>query len=61
MILTFRLYLNKTQEAKLFEARRPHGYLFNPAIYHRKTESKRFDRSVSYLIQQNVLPAFKED
>jgi len=58
---TFRLYPNQTQEAQLFEARRLHAYLFNAAISHRQTEYKRFGRSVSYLMQQNILPAFKED
>ncbi len=35
---TFRLYPNSTQERKLFEARRLHGYLYNACIAHRRFE-----------------------
>jgi putative transposase len=57
----FRLYPNKAQEAKLFGARRLHCYLYNAALSHRKTDYERYGKSVTYLQQQNVLPAFKED
>jgi putative transposase len=57
---TFRLYPNKSQTSKLFEARRLHCYLYNAAISHRKTDYQYFSKSVTYLQQQNALPAFKE-
>ncbi len=57
---TFRLYPNKAQTAKLFEARRLHAYLYNACIENRRTEYERFGRSVSYFDQQNCLPAFKD-
>lgn len=38
-----------------------HQQLYNAALYHRKTEYERFGRSVSYLDQQNCLPAFKKE
>ncbi len=57
---TFRLYPNKSQTSKLFEARRLHCYLYNAAISHRRTEYQHWSKSVTYLQQQNVLPAFKE-
>ena len=57
---TFRLYPNKSQTSKLFEARRLHCYLYNAAISHRKTEYQYWAKSVTYLQQQNTLPAFKE-
>ncbi|MDJ0842737.1 MAG: transposase [Crocosphaera sp.] len=57
---TFRLYPNKSQTSKLFEARRLHCYLYNAAISHRKTEYQYWSKSVTYLQQQNALPAFKE-
>ena len=40
--------------------RKLHCSLYNAAVYHRKTEYQRFGKSVSYLDQQNCLPAFKE-
>ncbi len=57
---TFRLYPNKAQTSKLFEARRLHCYLYNAAISHRQTEYQHWSKSVTYLQQQNSLPAFKE-
>ena len=57
---TFRLYPNKSQTSKLFEARRLHCYLYNAAISQRKTDYQYFSKSVTYLQQQNALPAFKE-
>ena len=56
---TFRLYPNKTQEAKLFEARRLHAYLYNACISHRRYEYQVNKKSVSYFEQQNCLPQFK--
>lgn len=58
--ITYRLYPTKAQEQKLHYWRRLHCSLWNAAVYHRKTEYQRFCRSVSYLAQQNCLPAFKE-
>ncbi|BAZ27518.1 putative transposase [Kalymmatonema gypsitolerans NIES-4073] len=58
---TFRLYPNKGQEAKLLQARRDHAYLYNACIAHRKYEWKANRKSVSYLEQQNCLPAYKKE
>lgn len=57
---TFRLYPNKQQSQKLHYWRKLHCLLYNAAVYHRKSEYQRFGKSVSYLDQQNCLPAFKE-
>jgi transposase len=57
---TFRLYPNRTQEAKLFEARRLHAYLYNACIEHRKTSYRKFGKSVDYFIQQAAIVPFKE-
>ena len=57
---TFRLYPNKEQEKKLFEARRIHCYLYNACIAHRRYEWRANQRSVSYFEQQNCLPEFKK-
>ncbi len=58
---TFRLYPNKTQERKLFEARRLHAYLYNACIAHRRFEWKKNQRTVDYFQQQNCLPSFKKE
>ncbi len=58
---TFRLYPNSTQERKLFEARRLHGYLYNACIAHRRFEWKKNQKTVDYFQQQNCLPAFKKE
>ena len=58
---TFRLYPNKTQERKLFEARRLHAYLYNACIAHRRFEWKKNQRTVDYFQQQNCLPSFKQE
>ncbi len=58
---TFRLYPNKVQEAKLLQARRDHCYLYNACIAHRKYEWRANRKSVSYLEQQNCLPAYKKE
>ncbi len=58
--ITFRLYPSRTQEKKLFEARRLHAYLYNGAVANRKTQYQRFGHSVDYFEQQASLPAFKE-
>lgn len=58
---TFRLYPNKTQEKKLFEARRLHAYIYNACIAHRRYEWKANKKNVSYFEQQNCLPAFKKE
>jgi len=57
---TFRLYPSKPQEKILFEWRRLHCYLYNSALADRRDSYKRESRSVTYLDQQNQLPAFKE-
>lgn len=58
---TFRLNPNKVQEAKLLQARRDHAYLYNACIAHRKYEWRANHKSVSYLEQQNCLPAYKKE
>jgi putative transposase len=58
---TFRLYPNKAQEKALFGARRLHCYLYNACISHRQTEYRQGHKSVDYLTQQNLLPAFKKE
>jgi putative transposase len=58
---TFRLYPNKQQKVKLFEARRLHGYLYNACVAHRRYEYRANKKSVTYLEQQNCLPAFKRE
>jgi putative transposase len=57
---TFRLYPNKTQEKKLFWARRLHCYLYNACIAHRKFEWRKSQRTATYFEQQNCLPEFKK-
>lgn len=57
---TFRLYPTKQQEQRLFEWRRLHGYLYNACLEHRLTSYRKLGRSVGYIDQQNLLPAFKE-
>jgi putative transposase len=59
--VAFRLYPSQAQTAKLFEARRLHAYLYNACVEHRKTSYQKFGKSVTYLDQQNLLPAFKGD
>ena len=58
--ITFRLYPSRTQEQKLFEARRLHAYLYNGAVANRKTQYQKLKHSVDYFEQQASLPAFKE-
>ena len=58
---TFRLYLNKEQEQKLFEARRIHAYLYNACIANRRYEWKANQKTVTYFDQQNCLPEFKKE
>ena len=58
---TFRLYPNKAQEKALFDARRLHCYLYNACVAHRRYEWRANQKTVSYLEQQNCLPAFKKE
>lgn len=58
--VTFQLYPSKAQTAKLFEWRRLHAYVYNSAIADRKESYQRLGKSISYLAQQNCLPAFKQ-
>jgi putative transposase len=58
--VTFRLYPNKSQEAKLHYWRRLHKDLFNACLAERKTAYQREGRSINYFDQQNALPKFKE-
>ncbi len=59
--VTFRLYPNRSQEAKLHYWRRLHKDLYNSCVSHRKTQYQRFRRSISYYDQQNALPTFKDE
>lgn len=58
--ITFKLYPNRQQEKTLHYWRKLHCDLYNAAVYNRKTQYQKFDRSVNYLEQQNCLPEFKE-
>lgn len=58
---TFRLYPNKSQEAKLHYWRRLHKDLFNACLAERRTAYQREGRSIGYFDQQNALPKFKEN
>ena len=58
---TFRLYPTPSQEAKLYEWRRLHCYLYNAALADRRDMYKHWGISVTYYDQQNILPAFKEE
>jgi putative transposase len=58
--ITFRLYPTRQQEETLHYWRKLHCSLYNAAVYNRKTQYQRFGHSVSYLEQQNCLPAFKQ-
>jgi putative transposase len=57
--ITFRLYPKPAQEAQLFVWRRLHAYLYNSALADRKDSYQKRGEKVSYLDQQNRLPAFK--
>ncbi|MER3435900.1 MAG: transposase [Leptolyngbya sp. ERB_1_1] len=57
--ITYRLYPKPVQEAKLFEWRRLHAYLYNSALADRKDSYQKHGESVDYFDQQNRLPAFK--
>ena len=59
--VTFRLYPNKSQEAKLHYWRRLHKDLFNACLVERKTVYQREGRSINYFDQQNALPRFKDN
>jgi len=58
--MTFRLYPNNQIEQSLRYHRKLHKDLFNAAAYNRFTQYQKFKHSVSYMEQQNSLPAFKE-
>jgi putative transposase len=58
--ITFKLYPDRQQEKILHYWRKLHCALYNAAVYNRKTLYQKFGHSVTYLEQQNSLPAFKE-
>ncbi|MEO0853714.1 MAG: transposase, partial [Cyanobacteria bacterium J06648_11] len=58
--ITFRLYPTRQQEAKLYEWRRLHAYLYNACVAHRRQVYRRESRTVGYFEQQNLLPDFKQ-
>ena len=58
--VTYRLYPTRQQEQTLHYWRKLHCALYNAAVYNRKTQYQKFSHSVSYMEQQNCLPAFKE-
>ena len=59
--ITFRLYPNKEQKDKLHYWRRLHKDLYNACVVNRRTQYKKFGKSISYFDQQNSLPEFKKD
>ena len=58
--ITYRLYPNRQQEQTLFYHRRLHCLLYNAAVANRRTQYKKFAKSVNYYEQQNCLPQFKK-
>ena len=58
--VTFRLYPTHQQEKTLHDWRRMHCELYNAAVANRRTQYERFGHCVTYLEQQNCLPAFKK-
>jgi len=58
--VTYRLYPTCSQQKTLHYWRKLHCALYNAAVYNRKTQYQKFGHSVSYLEQQNSLPAFKK-
>ncbi|MFH7030424.1 MAG: RNA-guided endonuclease InsQ/TnpB family protein [Heteroscytonema crispum UTEX LB 1556] len=58
--MTFRLYPNKQIEQSLRYHRKLYKDLYNAAVNNRFTQYKKFNHSVSYMEQQNSLPAFKD-
>ena len=57
---TFQLYPTRQQEQKLFYSKKLHCLLYNAAIANRRTQYKKFGKSVNYYEQQNSLPEFKK-
>ena len=58
--VTFKLYPKPAAVKKLLWARKMHQLLYNAAICNRKVQYEKFGHCVSYLEQQNSLPAFKQ-
>ena len=58
--VTFRLYPSASQNEKLHYWRRLHKDLYNACVSHRRTQYKRFGKSINYFDQQNSLPEFKK-
>jgi putative transposase len=58
--MTFRLYPNKQIEQSLRYHRKLHKDLYNAAVNNRFYQYQNFKHSVSYIEQQNSLPAFKD-
>jgi len=59
--ITYRLYPSASQEERLHYFRKLHKLLYNACVYQRKTEYQKFGNNVTYLEQQNILPAFKQE
>jgi len=53
--ITYRLYPSKAQEQRLHYFRKLHNLLYNACVYH------QFGKNITYLDQQNILPAFKQE
>ncbi len=51
---TFRLYPNKEQENKLFEARRNHAYLYNACVAHRVMNGKQ-TKNLSLILTSKIV------
>ena len=58
--VTFRLYPSASQNEKLHYWRRLHKDLYNACVSHRRTQYKRFGKSINYFDQQNSLPELKK-
>ncbi|GET39696.1 transposase [Microseira wollei NIES-4236] len=58
--VTFRLYPKPTAAKKLLWARKMHQLLYFNAAIGNRLQYEKFGCSVSYLEQQNSLPAFKQ-
>lgn len=57
--ITYRLYPNTTQTAKMFEWRRLHCWLYNQALSDRQIAYKRDGKSVNYYDQQRAVKVFR--
>lgn len=57
--VTFRLYPNTAQTAKMFSFRRLHCWLYNQALSDRQVSYKQHGKSVSYYVQQRAVKVIR--